>query len=405
MRIAIITYEYPPDTGKAGIATYSRQIAEVLAIAGCDVHVFAGSHTRQEDSIESTINVHRVKCSSPQNFNTNVVEVFKNEQMCMAFDIMECPEIHGNAREIKKMYPQIPLVVRLHAPNWLVENLKKKYIPFFAKLRFVIGAIKRGKLDAGYWRTYDILNDTDRQFTLLADAVSAPSQTMKNWAVATWNLPDSGVKVIPNPFVPTLGFLQIPIYTEAINKEILFFGRLNVLKGMVNATIAMKTILKIYPEYSFKVIGDDGPGPKHGQNMKQWMTEQLKDVVERVHFLDGLAYDALPAAIADSEIILLPSLFESFSYTCAEAMAAGKAVVGCQATGMAEMIEHNYSGILVDAAKPTEICKALKRLIEDNDLRYKIAVNARESITTKYSGEKIAALYLSYFKMLSGLHE
>ena len=45
MRIAILSYEYPPETGFGGIGTYAYYQARALAKLGHDVHVFAGSTT------------------------------------------------------------------------------------------------------------------------------------------------------------------------------------------------------------------------------------------------------------------------------------------------------------------------------------------------------------------------
>jgi glycogen synthase len=401
MRIAFISYEFPPDTGKGGIGTYTSQVAGMLVNKGWDVHVFAGSHTRQLLQCENGIHVHWIQCADSHDFSLNVLPFFKKEHTRLAFEVVESPEINGNAWEVKKKFPQIPLVIRLHAPNTLVEQLKKKYIPFKAKLRFVLGALKHGKWDAGYWRRYDHVSDRDYQFTLLADAISAPSEIMKKWVVKKWELPASKIILLPNPFIAPEALLQLPVSTKSFYKQVVFFGRLNVLKGLVNATLVMKKILKEFPAYSFKVIGDDGPGPYYGINMRNWMKMQLQSVKERVIFLDGLPFEKLPGAIADAEIVLLPSLFESFSYTCAEAMAAGKAVVASSDTGMADLIENNKTGMLADAENVDEIYTALKRLIKDDGMRYRIAKNARKSISEKFNAEKLADKYTDFYECVA----
>ena len=43
MRIAFISWEFPPATGKGGIGTYVTQIAKAMACMHHDVHVFAGN--------------------------------------------------------------------------------------------------------------------------------------------------------------------------------------------------------------------------------------------------------------------------------------------------------------------------------------------------------------------------
>ena len=396
LRIAFISYEFPPDTGKGGIGTYTGQVAGLMVRQGAEVHVFCGSPYRMGQEYTEGYQVHRIACVSGDDFREKVTDIFGAVHAQQPFDIIESPEINSNAAGIKKTFPSIPLVVRLHAPGYLVESLKKKYYPLSAKLRFVAGALKRGRLDAGYWKRYDFENDADYQFCKTADAITAPSQAMKNWAVQHWLIKAKDITVIPNPFLPPGALLQLPVAEKAVHKQIVFFGRLNVLKGLVNATLAMRKILKEFPLVHFKVIGDDGPGPVYNITMRQWMQQQLKDVIEQVSFTDGFSYEHLPAAIAEAEIALLPSLFESFSYTCAEAMAAGKAVIGSEGTGM-DFIRHNISGILVSANNPAAVYNAVKSLVLDDALRCSLAENARTAIREMFSDKILGDAYLEFY--------
>jgi glycosyltransferase involved in cell wall biosynthesis len=261
-----------------------------------------------------------------------------------------------------------------------------------------LGALRRGRWDPGYWRRYEKKKDPDYQFVQIADQITVPSEAMKEWAIKNWKLPPNQLEVIPNPFEPPTLVLDIPIAKGHPYKTIIFFGRLNVLKGLVNGTKAMKRILKKYPDWKFKVIGDDGAGPvPGGMSLKSWMQKQLQPYLNRVIFFEGVSYEKLPVLLTEGEIVLLPSLFESFSYTCAEAMAAGKAVVGSKNTGMKDMIEHNINGMLVDVQNVKEIYEALKQLIVDNEGRYKIGEQARRSIQFKYTAEKLAEDYLNFY--------
>ena len=397
MRIAFISWEFPPDNGKGGIGTYVKQIAYSIAALGVNVHVFAGSPLKTSTIFIDGYHVHWVQCSNGLEFREKILPVFKLEHNRRAFDLMESPEIGANAWSVKKMLPGLPLVVRLHAPSYLVESLKKKYIPLTAKLRFVAGAFRRLKWDLGYWRKYDKEHDEDYKFTMLADYITAPSAAMKSWVVQHWELPDEKVKIIPNIFEPSAALLKIPVSLSPNFKRIVFFGRLNVLKGLVNATKAMKKILTEFPEWQFRLIGDDGNGPFYGIAMKEWICTELQTVLHRVEFIDGLSYELIPEAIAEAEIVLLPSLFESFSYTCVEAMAAGKAVIGSRAGGMADLLQHEQSGLLVDPESENEIYLSLKRLISDNNLRLKLSVCAREQVMSKRYSEITSRLFFDFY--------
>lgn len=401
LRVAFITYEYPPDIGKGGIGTYSKQVATLLSSLGWDIHVFSGSSHRELKENINGVQIHRVQCSNPYDFRERVVPVFQAENAIQPFDLLESPEIHGNAWEIKKIFPELPLVIRLHAPNYLVESLKRSYVPFFAKLRYVAGSLKRLRLDMGFWRSYNKNVDPDYQFIKIADYITAPSSSMKDWVIQNWNINDKEITVIPNIFNPSNDFLQIPVSEKELFKRVVFFGRLNVLKGLVNAGKAMKKILKKYPDYQFRIIGDDGEGPTGKNSMRAWLQNELMEVIDRVEFLNGMDYEKLPAYIHDCDIVLLPSLFESFSYTCAEAMAAGKAVIGSNKGGMKDMITDNKSGILIDPYSEKEIYHALEKLIIDNTMRYQCALHARQAILHNFNESKTLSVLTGFYKDVS----
>ena len=404
MKIAFVSYEYPPDTGKGGIGTYINQIAAALTGKNWEIHIFSGTFGESYHQRQLSCNIYRIKCSSPLDFREKVVEIFSAEHALKGFDLIESPEIHGNAWEIKKKFPSIPLVVRLHAGNYMVENLKKRYVPLNAKLRFFAGALKKLKWDLGYWRKYNRNRDPDFQFTILADGITAPSVAMKNWAVNNWHIEQQKITVIPNIFVPSAALLTIPVRNDYNINKIIFFGRLNVLKGLVNATRAKVLILREHPDWHFTVIGDDGPGAYGNKSMRQWMQQRLKLFSNRVSFFNGVNYDDLPAAITDSSIVVLPSLFESFSYTCIEAMAAGKAVVGSNNAGMVDIIQNEKNGLLVNPENYREIYKAIKKLIIDPSLRHRLSLEARATASNSFTRDTLE-MSMEYYRQISqGVH-
>ena len=351
-----------------------------------DVHVFAGSHLQTSCRIENNVAVHRVECTGPQDFQKNVLTVFENEHILSPFQIIESAEIHANALEIKTKFPDLLLIVRLHAGNWLVESFKKKYVPLQNKLRFFFGALRRGKWDLGYWRKYDFKNDTDYQFVNTADVITAPTLHMKNWAMQQWKIDANHLKVLENPFVENKLFNAACTNNE--EQTIIFYGRLNVLKGLITATKAMKQILKNNPGWNWLVVGDDGNAADGRSSMKAWMKQELKGLEAQIFFYDNIAHDQLPLYLKKSSIVLIPSLFESYSYVTIEAMCAGKALVGSSGTGVASLIQHNVSGLLTDPYKVHAWYKAIQRLIDDKAIRNKLGEAAYKYAISKVEVNK-----------------
>ena len=367
-----------------------------------DVHIFAGSHIATHNTVEDHVLVHRVCCSGPQDFQLNVVDVFEKEHRIQPFQLVESAEIHANALQIKQRFPSLPLLVRLHASNFLVESFKKEYIPFRNKLRFLLGALRRGKWDLGYWRKYNLNQDADYHFVQMADFVSAPTRQMKNWVVSNWKMAPALISVIENPFMENEAFKKARTHNE--EQAVIFYGRLNVLKGLITATMAMKIVLKKNPGWIWIIVGDDGTAADGKKSMKQWMQQELKAVSPQVMFYASLPYGQLPAMLQQASIALVPSLFESYSYVTIEAMSAGKAVIGSSGTGIASLIENNVSGKLADPYSVKEWIADIQGLIDDPALRKQFGIAAIEKVEEKRAINKEIIEYYRSFVIKTATH-
>jgi glycosyltransferase involved in cell wall biosynthesis len=253
--------------------------------------------------------------------------------------------------------------------------------------------LRRGKWDLGYWRSYDYKNDPDYCFVKKADFITAPSMQMKNWAVEKWKIDDKRIKVLENPFLENEAFKRARNYNE--EHTIIFFGRLNVLKGLITATKAMKHILKNNPSWRWIIIGADGTSADGKTSMKQWMENQLKALISQVTFHDTVAYEEIPFYLRKASIVLIPSLFESYSYVTIESMSAAKAIVGSKNTGIASLIENNVTGILVDANKSDKWINKIQELINNIALRKSIGKAAFAYVEKKHS---VNAEIVGYYK-------
>ena len=401
MRIAYISYEYPPDTAVGGIGTYTWQMSKAMALQNCDVEVFTASPTREITERVDNVNIHRIKINNQKDFNLAIVEAFENVHLNNRFDIIECAENGVNALNIIKKYPNIPLVVRLHTPGVLVTRMQNTYAPLIAKLRFVLGALLRGKIDLGFWSKHDKNQDQDVEYLITKQAklITAPSESLKKWAVDFWGIAPQKIKVIPNPYLPADEFLNIPI--ENTNTTITFYGRLNVLKGCVPLTHAIKKVLKKHPDWSFKIVGKNENSHITNVDMKSWMQFELKNYKSNIEFIEWLDYNAVPNLLRKSAICVFPSLFESFSYTCCESMSAGRAVVGSKNGGMKELLT-GKCGLLVNPKRPREIADAICKFIETPELRTTYCKHARQKVINEYNLEKIGnATFERFSKLMS----
>jgi glycosyltransferase involved in cell wall biosynthesis len=95
-------------------------------------------------------------------------------------------------------------------------------------------------------------------------------------------------------------------------------------------------------------------------------------------------------AMADTDIYLLPSLFEGTPLTLIEAMFAGMPIVTTATCGMKDVIADGKTGLLVPIRDPQAIVNAVERLLGDMHLRARLGQAARIEALERYSWQKVA---------------
>jgi glycosyltransferase involved in cell wall biosynthesis len=73
-------------------------------------------------------------------------------------------------------------------------------------------------------------------------------------------------------------------------------------------------------------------------------------------------------------------------------MAAARGVIGTSAGGMAEIVEHGRTGLLVPPRDPKAIADAILALLRDPERRIAMGHAARAHVTTAYAPDVIAPL-------------
>jgi glycogen(starch) synthase len=386
MRIAFVSYEYPPDTADGGIATYVQQAAQMLQNRGHEVEVFAASRDRTHTRHEPGLRVYRIQAPNRQVFAEQIAPVFARRHSAAPFDVLEGPDYHADASEIVRLVPDLPLVVRLHTPQYLAAALHQLGL----KCR------EEDRRDASPWEpwlkplpTYDLSLDPEYRHVLQADRISSPSKAIRDVICRDWRLDPDEVDVVPNVYRPSSALLELPVSTRS--NEIVFLGRLQLRKGVLPLARAIPQILHEFPEARFRFVGRSLASPEPDLDMQQYLQRLLSPYSHAVAFSGQVALKTIPAVLGPSDICVFPSLWENFPYVCLEAMAAGRGIVGSRAGGMAEMLQEE-SGILVTPDRPEEIAAAVLALLKQPERRERMGQNARERVQRVYSPAQIAPL-------------
>jgi glycogen(starch) synthase len=395
MKIAFISYEYPPDTAHGGIATYIHQVSQLLSHRGHQVEVFASSPYREGTTSENFVLVHRICCDSPEVFRNQVVDIFTERHKAIGFEVIEGPETLAPAHKIIEEIPDIALVVKLHTPKCLIDSLMRSAIPPLIKARRILKRTLKGQNPLKIWH-YDPKFDLERLHTLDADEVVILTQGMMEKVAEPWGIPSEKVSYIPNPYVPNETLLNIPIETHT--NIVTFLGRLESRKGVVDLAEAIPMVLKKCPDARFRFVGKSGQALGRKMPMRQYLENKLRRYRKSVEFINGVMLEEVPTILATTDICIFPSHWENFPYVCLEAMAAGRGIVGSSAGGMAEMLKYGEAGKLVLPNHPSQIANAIITLFNQPPLRMELGRRARQCLLSEYNANRIGELLEASYK-------
>jgi glycosyltransferase involved in cell wall biosynthesis len=103
-----------------------------------------------------------------------------------------------------------------------------------------------------------------------------------------------------------------------------------------------------------------------------------------------------------ADVLVVPSIYEPFGIVALEGMAAGVPVVASQVGGLAEVVEHDKTGIFVYARTPQSIAWGVNRVLSDSGHAEWLIRNAKETIQKAYSWEAIARKTVAVYEDLVG---
>lgn len=396
MRIAYISYEYPPDTASGGIATYVYQASKMMNRRAHHVEVFCGSDKRSGTTVIDGIIVHHINCNRFA-FPEKVLGIFRDRIINSPFDILESPEFGGDGYYIKKDFPHIPMVVKLHTPWFLIIELNTFYLSIKYKIRFYLSCIYRLKNKTPYWKPNPKTTYLDYQTTMLADSIHTPSISLGDIVSKRWEINREKIINVPYPFVQNQKLLDIPITLTP--QRVTFMGRLETRKGIINLVEAIPYVLEKFPDTKFRFVGKTEMSPFKHETMESYIKNKLAKYIKSLEFYVVTANE-IPNMLQDSAVIVLPSIWENFPNVCLESMSAGRAIVASNEGGMKDMLSSPDCGILVNPMDVKEIANSINLLLSDDSLRIKLGNKARDAVIFKYNETVIGELVENQYQKL-----
>jgi glycosyltransferase involved in cell wall biosynthesis len=386
------------------MGAYTYQMAHALAEAGHDVEVVS---LRKEGETESSISttqvgskqiiIHRapwtpvlgelkmfplITSTSLYTLKTSFAlwNSFLKRHLEKPFEVAEVHE-HLAAGVMPLAVQALPVVVKLHTPHSMF--------------------ISKGW--HGHRPNFDnqVASMLERMSIVLADEICSPSQDVAQYVANDLRIPLDSITIVRNPvdtdqFSPE-GEVALPPHD---GPRILFVGRLEERKGITYLIEAVPKVVAQVPSAQFVFVGDDTNYGATGGSVLQSCKDTLQKhgCLNNALFVSQVKLDAMPTYYRAADVCAVPSLYDNAPYTCIEAMACGRAIVGTATGGIPEYIQTGRNGLLVEPRNPQALADAIVRLIRNAEERTRLGTQARIDAISALSKSAVANQMISLYQ-------
>ncbi len=399
MHILILAYEYPP-VMFGGAGTYLLQLADGLASKDVRLTIVIGGGESREAIVEANRQVHFLRPAI--------------DELALGFEYFGLLADATADEVIRRCETEWGVPDVLHCNNWFTyrsgERLRERWgTPIVSTVHSL------EHLFTPRWGcdTLAYIAKLERDMCRRSDLLIAVSRSVEDdirtlCADANVEVIHNGARPLPEPDAEAtaeVAAMLSPFDGEDRRKIVTFAGRLVPQKGLRYLLRAFQSIGAARDDIALIVAGD---GSEFHTHALRYFAEHDPVLSESARFVGKLNRPQLRALYARSTVAVVPSLYEPFGYAAIEAMAAGVPIVSTRMGGLAEIIEHDRSGALVDVSidasgfariDPQALAETIVDLVDDDEkaARYREAGRVR---AVEFSGARMAELTLQAYRSM-----
>lgn len=182
---------------------------------------------------------------------------------------------------------------------------------------------------------------------------------------------------------------KIGIYPDVF--IITFIGRITKDKGINECLLSFEKLRTKYKRVALLLVGpiDDVTG---------------SDIINKTHKIPAVFYlgqQKFPEEfLAISDVLCLPSYREGFGTVILEAAAMGVPAIGTNIVGLSDAIIDGETGLLVEPGNPDMLYLAIKKLIDNPNLRKYLGDNAKKRCILEFDSNVVNQRRLSEYKLM-----
>jgi glycosyltransferase involved in cell wall biosynthesis len=383
LQILMLAWEYPPMI-VGGLGRHVYELSKALAKEGHSVHVIT---TYVEDSCiyeyKNGVHIHRVK------------GLYENKE-----HFYKC--ISGLNSAIEQYTNQLFQETKfdlIHAHDWLVcasatAIKQKNTLPLVA----TIHATEHGRNNGIHTNLQHEIHMKEKELVREADAIVVCSRYMKDEVITILDASPDRIFVFPNGidekfFEQVAGNIDIREKYQLQNRKVVFsIGRIVNEKGFQTIIDAAPSLSSRYRNIFFLIAGK---GP-----MLDYYRQLVADrgVANVIAFLGHISEEEQRAFLQQSDIVLVPSLYEPFGIVALEGMLAKKPTIVSDVGGLSEIISHERTGLKMQPGNPHSLVQQITTVLNGKKEAEKLAQEGQKYVLEHYSWSRIAEQTVGVYK-------
>jgi D-inositol-3-phosphate glycosyltransferase len=388
MRIAMLSVHSSPLAalgGKeaGGMNVYVRELSRELGRRGVDVDIFTRSQNLSAppvvalDSHVWVVNLHTgPRAPYDKNWVLTYLPEFVNRVRCFA----DGEDLHYDL---------------IHSHYWLSGEaalaLRRSLGAPVVHMFHTLGALKNRVARGAEERETTQRVAIERKLMDQADAIVAATALDRDQMVEHYGADGGRIAVIPcgvdlarfqpSDMAEARAALDLP---PPPHRLLLLVGRIEPLKGIESLIRAVAMLTERRPAWcdglTALVVGGGGEGERAAWNAEQRRLDVLRrdlGVADAVRFLGARPQEQLPLLYAATDVVTMPSYYESFGMAALEGLACGRPVIATAAGGPALIVEDGVSGLITPPGDAAALAERIERLLVDDALRADMGAAAR----------------------------
>ena len=318
-----------------------------------------------------------------------------------------------------------PDIICAH-PGWGEALFLKHIWPHVPILSYQEFFYNSTGFDSGFDPEFDNTNDSkDGPRILLKNANPLLMLHQSDWNVTPTNFQKSSFPSIyhskfsvihdgvdTNNASPTSAFdhLTLPSGFILSNKTpiITFVNRrIEPYRGCHTFIRSIPKLLKDNPAANIVVVGETegvsyGSAPPNGS----WLTYFLAEIdgqydQSRLHFTGPLDFSLFIRLLQISSCHVYLTYPFVLSWSLMEAMSCSLPVVASSTAPVAEVLQHDHNGLLIDFFSPDQLSAAVNRILSDSSLSIRLGINARKTVLDRYSLQTCVPQHISLINLVA----